>query len=36
MSLKRFYLIGFLALIAFDTLSQVCFKMTTIHAEPQR
>ena len=34
MSLKRFYLIGFLALIAFDTLSQVCFKMTAIHAEP--
>ena len=34
MSLKRFYLIGFVALIAFDTLSQVCFKMTAIQAEP--
>ncbi|MBS1189252.1 MAG: EamA family transporter [Rhodocyclaceae bacterium] len=34
MSLKRFYLIGFIALIAFDTLSQVCFKLAAIHAEP--
>lgn len=34
MSLKRFYLFGFVALIAFDTLSQICFKMTAIHAEP--
>lgn len=34
MSLKRFYLFGFVALIAFDTLSQVCFKMTALHAAP--
>ncbi|HJW26814.1 MAG TPA: EamA family transporter [Rhodocyclaceae bacterium] len=34
MSLKRFYLIGFVVLIAFDTLSQVCFKLAAIHAEP--
>jgi drug/metabolite transporter (DMT)-like permease len=34
MSLKRFYLIGFVVLVAFDTLSQVCFKMTAINAEP--
>lgn len=34
MSMKRFYLIGFVALIAFDTLSQVCFKMAAVHAEP--
>ena len=34
MSLKRFYLVGFVVLIAFDTLSQICFKMAAIHAEP--
>jgi drug/metabolite transporter (DMT)-like permease len=34
MSMKRFYLVGFVALIAFDTLSQVCFKLAAIHAEP--
>lgn len=34
MSLKRFYLLGFVVLIAFDTLSQVCFKMAAIHAAP--
>lgn len=34
MSLKRFYLVGFLVLIAFDTVSQVCFKMTAIRAAP--
>ncbi|HZX29960.1 MAG TPA: EamA family transporter [Rhodocyclaceae bacterium] len=34
MSMKRFYLIGFVALIAFDTLSQVCFKLAAVHAEP--
>lgn len=34
MSLKRFYLLGFVALIAFDTFSQVCFKLTALHAAP--
>lgn len=34
MSLRRFYLVGFIVLIAFDTLSQVCFKMAALHAEP--
>lgn len=34
MSMKRFYLIGFVALIGFDTLSQVCFKLAAVHAEP--
>lgn len=34
MSLKRFYLFGFVALIGFDTLSQVCFKLAALHAEP--
>jgi len=34
MSLKRFYLLGFVVLIAFDTFSQICFKMAAIHAEP--
>src|SRR5438309_11406848 len=33
---KKFYLIGFLALIGFDTFSQVCFKMAAIQAEPFR
>ncbi|MGE5493472.1 MAG: DMT family transporter [Actinomycetota bacterium] len=32
--MKRFYLFGFVALIAFDTLSQVCFKLAAVHAEP--
>ncbi|MDB5888079.1 MAG: EamA family transporter [Rhodocyclales bacterium] len=34
MSMRRFYLIGFVALIAFDTLSQVSFKMAANHAAP--
>lgn len=34
MSLKKFYLIGFLVLIALDTFSQICFKMAATHAEP--
>jgi len=34
MSLKKFYLIGFVVLIVFDTFSQVCFKMTALHAAP--
>lgn len=32
--MRRFYLIGFLVLMLFDTLSQVCFKLTAIHAAP--
>lgn len=34
MSLKKFYLVGFIVLIAFDTFSQICFKMTALHADP--
>lgn len=34
MSLRRFYFFGFIALIAFDALSQVSFKLASIHAEP--
>lgn len=34
MSLKKFYLLGFFVLIAFDTFSQICFKMAATHAEP--
>ncbi|MHB1282691.1 MAG: EamA family transporter [Metallibacterium scheffleri] len=30
----RFYLIGFLVLMGFDTLSQLCFKLAALHAEP--
>jgi drug/metabolite transporter (DMT)-like permease len=33
-SLKRFYLIGFLLLMAFDTLAQVSFKLAANHAMP--
>ncbi len=32
--MKRFYLIGFGALLAFDTLAQVCFKLAGMHALP--
>lgn len=32
--MKRFYIIGFLALMAFDTLAQVSFKFTAITADP--
>ena len=31
---KKLYLFGFLGLIAFDTFSQICFKMAAIKAEP--
>ena len=34
MSRGRFYLIGFVALIMFDTFSQICFKMAALQAEP--
>ncbi|MTD26238.1 EamA family transporter [Erwinia sp. J316] len=32
--MKRFYLLGFIALMLFDTLAQVSFKYTAIHASP--
>lgn len=32
--MRRFYLIGFLVLVAFDTFAQVCFKLTANHAMP--
>lgn len=32
--MKRFYLFGFLALMLFDTLAQVSFKIASIHAAP--
>ena len=32
--MKRFYLIGFLALMSFDTLTQISSKFAAIHAEP--
>lgn len=32
--MKRFYIIGFLALMSFDTLAQTSFKFISIHAEP--
>lgn len=31
---KRFYIFGFLALLAFDTLAQLSFKFAAIHALP--
>lgn len=34
MSLRRFYLVGFLVLVCFDTFAQVCFKLTANHAMP--
>jgi drug/metabolite transporter (DMT)-like permease len=34
MSRAKFYLIGFFALIVFDTFSQVCFKMAALRSEP--
>ena len=33
-SLRRFYLVGFLVLVCFDTFAQVCFKLTANHAMP--
>ena len=32
--MRRFYLIGFLVLMAFDTLAQISFKMAATHALP--
>ncbi|MBN8727890.1 MAG: EamA family transporter [Xanthomonadales bacterium] len=32
--MRRFYLVGFLALVSFDTLAQICFKLTANHAFP--
>jgi drug/metabolite transporter (DMT)-like permease len=32
--MKRFYLLGFGTLLAFDTLAQICFKLAGIHALP--
>ena len=34
MNLRRFYLLGFLVLVCFDTFAQVCFKLTANHAMP--
>lgn len=34
MSLRRFYLVGFLVLIGFDALSQISFKFAALHAAP--
>jgi drug/metabolite transporter (DMT)-like permease len=31
---KRFYVLGFLALMMFDTLAQVSFKFASVHAAP--
>ncbi|MDQ6646191.1 MAG: EamA family transporter [Pseudomonadota bacterium] len=32
--MRRFYLVGFLLLMAFDTLTQICFKIAGNHALP--
>lgn len=32
--MKRFYILGFLALMTFDTLAQTSFKFTSMHAAP--
>lgn len=34
MQLRRFYLVGFLVLVCFDTLAQICFKLTANDALP--
>ena len=34
MSRGKFYHIGFVALIVFDTFSQICFKMAALQGEP--
>lgn len=34
MSLRRFYFVGFVALLAFDALSQISFKLAAIAAAP--
>lgn len=33
-NLRRFYLVGFLVLVCFDTFAQICFKLTANHALP--
>ena len=32
--MKKFYIIGFLILMLFDTLAQISFKLASIHAMP--
>jgi drug/metabolite transporter (DMT)-like permease len=32
--MRRFYVVGFLVLVCFDTFAQVCFKLTANHAAP--
>lgn len=32
--MKRFYIIGFLILMSFDTLAQICFKSASMYAMP--
>lgn len=32
--MRRFYVVGFLGLMAFDTIAQLCFKMAGMHALP--
>jgi drug/metabolite transporter (DMT)-like permease len=32
--MRRFYIVGFLVLMAFDTVAQVCFKFAAMHALP--
>lgn len=32
--MRRFYLIGFFVLVCFDTVAQICFKLTANHAMP--
>ncbi|HEU4663190.1 MAG TPA: EamA family transporter [Dokdonella sp.] len=32
--MRRFYLVGFLVLVCFDTFAQICFKLTANHAMP--
>lgn len=32
--MRRTFLLGFLLLAVFDTMGQVCFKLTAIHAQP--
>lgn len=34
MSVKKFYIVGFLVLLAFDTLAQISFKLAGMHTAP--
>lgn len=34
MSRARFYLVGFILLLSFDTLAQISFKFVALHAQP--